>query len=110
MVMLTFAMAFSGFGLVISNYARTIQQAMFMMFFFVITFVLMSGLYTPVASMPDWAQMISRFSPLRYLMEVMRLVYLKGSSVKDLPVQLAALCGFAVFFNGWAILSYRKKS
>jgi ABC-2 type transport system permease protein len=105
-----FALAFSGFGLVISNYAKTIQQAMFMMFFFVITFVLMSGLYTPVASMPDWAQAISRLSPLRYFIMVMRLVYLKGSGVGDLLAPLAALCGFAVFFNGWAVLSYRKKS
>lgn len=105
-----FALAFSGFGLVISNYARSVQQAMFMIFFFVITFVLMSGLYTPVASMPDWAQAISRISPLRYFIEVMRLVYLKGSGIEDLLPRLAALCGFAAFFNGWAILSYRKKS
>jgi ABC-2 type transport system permease protein len=104
-----FVLAFSGFGLVISNYARTIQQAMFMMFFFVIAFVLMSGLYTPVASMPDWAQAISRLSPLRYFIEVMRLVYLKGSGLGDLLPRLAALLAFAVLFNGWAILSYRKK-
>jgi ABC-2 type transport system permease protein len=105
-----FALAFSGFGLVISNYARSIQQAMFMMFFFVITFILMSGLYTPVASMPDWAQAVSRLSPLRYLIEVMRLVYLKGSGIADLLPRLTALLAFAVFFNGWAVLSYRKKS
>jgi ABC-2 type transport system permease protein len=105
-----FSLAFSGFGLVISNYAKTIQQAMFMMFFFVITFVLMSGLYTPVASMPDWAQVVSRFSPLRYFIQVMRLVYLKGSGVRDLMSSLVALCGFALFFNLWAVLSYRKKN
>jgi ABC-2 type transport system permease protein len=105
-----FALAFSGFGLVISNNAKTIQQAMFMMFFFVIAFVLMSGLYTPVASMPDWAQDLSRLSPLRYLMQVMRLVYLKGSGLRDLAEPLGALCAFALFFNGWAVLSYRKKS
>jgi ABC-2 type transport system permease protein len=104
-----FALAFSGFGLVISNYATTIQQAMFMMFFFVITFVLMSGLYTPVESMPDWAQAVSRLSPLRYFIKVMRLVYLKGSGLGDLLEPLAALGGFALLFNGWAVLSYRKK-
>ncbi len=105
-----FALAFSGFGLVISNYAKTIQQAMFMMFFFVLTFVLMSGLYTPVESMPDWAQAVSRFSPLRYFIKIMRMVYLKGSGVGDLLEPLAALFGFALLFNGWAVLSYRKKS
>jgi ABC-2 type transport system permease protein len=104
-----FVLAFSGFGLVISNYANTIQQAMFMMFFVVMTFVFMSGLYTPVASMPDWAQAVSRFSPLRYMIQVLRLVYLKGSGFHELVPQFLALSGFAVFFNGWAVYSYRKR-
>jgi ABC-2 type transport system permease protein len=105
-----FILAFSGFGLVISNYAMSVQQAMFMMFFFVITFVFMSGLYTPVENMPGWAQWISHFSPLKYIIQVLRNVYLKGSTFFDLLPQLYALLGFAVFFNGWAILSYRKSS
>lgn len=105
-----FILAFSGFGLVISNYAASVQQAMFMMFFFVITFVFMSGLYTPVENMPNWAQWISHFSPLKYIIQVLRNVYLKGSTFFDLLPQLYALLGFAVFFNGWAILSYRKSS
>ena len=103
-----FIVAFSGFGLVISNYALTVQQAMLMMFFFVMTFVLMSGLYTPVDNMPDWAQVISNLSPLRYIIEVLRLVYLKGSSFNDLHKQFFALLGFAFFFYTWAINSYRK--
>lgn len=105
-----FALAMSGFGLVISNYATTVQQAMFMMYFFVITFVLMSGLYTPIASMPDWAQTLSRFFPLRYFMKVMRLVYLKGSGLGDLLEPLGALLALAAIFNSWAVLSYRKRS
>lgn len=103
-----FVLSISGFGLVISNHAKTIQQAMFMMFFFVITFVLMSGLYTPVDSMPGWAQLLSRFSPLRYFIEIMRQVYLKGSGLSDLWGHLISLAGFALFFNAWAVLSYRK--
>lgn len=105
-----FILAFSGFGLVISNYAATVQQGMFIMFFFVISFILLSGLYTPVGSMPEWTQVFSRFSPLRYMVEVLRFVFLKGSGFFDLRWHLAALCGFAVFFNGWAVLSYRKNS
>ena len=103
-----FVLAFSGFGLVISNYANNVQQGMFMMFFFVITFIFLSGLYTPVSSMPDWTQAFSRFSPLRYMVEVLRSVFLKGSNPIQLAGHFAALCGFAVFFNGWAVLSYRK--
>ncbi|MBN1980843.1 MAG: ABC transporter permease [Chitinivibrionales bacterium] len=105
-----FVLAFSGFGLVISNFAKSIQQAMFMMFFFVVTFIFMSGLYTPVASMPHWAQTISIFSPLKYFILVMRSVYLKGSSFHELMNPFCALCGFALFFNLLAVLSYHKKS
>ncbi len=103
-----FVLAFSGFGLVISNYANSVQQAMFMMFFFVMTFIFMSGLFTPADNMPGWAQIISYLSPLKYIIEVFRMIYLKGSGLTDLLPQLLALCGFAVFFNTWAILSYRK--
>jgi ABC-2 type transport system permease protein len=104
-----FVLAFSGFGLVISNYANSIQQAAFMMFFFVITFIFLSGLYTPVSSMPEWAQIFSHFSPLKYFINVMRQVYLKGSNIQQLIQPLLALLAFAVFFNTWAILSYSKK-
>ncbi len=103
-----FMMAMSGFGLVISNYAKTLQQAMFMIFFFVITCIYLSGLYTPVAGMPPWAQAISRFSPLRYMIAALRSVYLKGSGFADLAGEAAALAAFALVFNCWATLSYRK--
>ncbi len=103
-----FIVSFSGFGLVISNYAQTIQQAMFMMFFFVLTFIFLSGLYTPVENMPVWAQRISDFSPLKYIIQVLRMVYLKGSTIHDLQRPFIALISFAVFFYSWAIFSYRK--
>jgi len=103
-----FILAMSGLGLVISNYAQTVQQAMFMIFFFVITMILISGLYTPVSSMPRWVRVLSGFSPLRYIIDVIRMVYLKGSGIRDLWRQFLALCAFAFFFNGWAIIGYRK--
>ena len=105
-----FILGISGFGLVISNYGKSLQQAMFMIFFFIITFIFLSGLYTSVSSMPDWAQTISIFVPLKYMIEVLRMVYLKGSSFGDLSTQFLALTGFAFFSNGWAVLSYRKVS
>lgn len=105
-----FILAISGFGLVISNYAISVQQAMFMMFFFVLTFIFMSGLYTPIENMPGWAQMLSNFSPLKYMIQVLRMVFLKGSDFRDLLPQFYALTAFALFFNSWAIYSYRKSS
>ena len=68
----------------------------------------MSGLYTPIENMPDWAQNISYLSPLRYIMHVMRMIFLKGSNFVELLPQFIALGGIAVFFNTWAVLSYRK--
>ncbi|HPC26847.1 MAG TPA: ABC transporter permease, partial [Paludibacteraceae bacterium] len=105
-----FVLAFSGLGLVISNYANTIQQAMYLMFFFVINFIFLSGLYTPISSMPQWTQVMSFFSPLRYMIEALRSIYLKGSSFIDLWHQFVALIGFAGLFNLWAVYSYRKSA
>ena len=100
----------SGMGLVISNYSSTMQQAMFVMFFFIMILLLMSGLFTPVSSMPDWAQVIASVNPLTYFIQVMRLVYLKGSSFADMVPQFLALAGFAAVFGTWAVISYRKSS
>ena len=98
----------SGLGLVISNHSATMQQAMFVMFFFLLVMILISGLFTPVASMPKWAQAITVINPLKYFMQVMRAVFLKGSGIGELIPQLAALLIFAVGANLWAVISYRK--
>jgi ABC-2 type transport system permease protein len=100
----------TGVGLVISNYSDTLQQAMFVMFFFVLILLLISGLFTPARSMPGWAQAIAAVNPLKYFMEIMRMVYLKGSGIAHLVPQLGALAGFAVVFNVWAVASYRKNN
>ena len=105
-----FVIAISGLGLVISNFSATLQQAMFVMWFFLLIFILMSGLLTPIDSMPHWAQVITMFNPLRYLMQVMRMVYLKSSGFVDLLPQFGALLAFAVFFNVLAVCSYTKKN
>ena len=68
----------SGFGLVISNYSATMQQSMFVMWFCLLVVILMSGLFTPISSMPEWAQIITIFNPLKYFMEVMRMDISEG--------------------------------
>lgn len=107
---LLFVFTMSGMGLVISNYSSTMQQSMFVMWFCLLILMLMSGLFTPIASMPGWAQGITYLNPLRYFVQVMRMVYLKGSGFADLLPQLWALLGFVLFFNIWAVRSYRKSS
>ena len=106
---LIFALVMSGLGLVISNYSSTMQQAMFVMWFCMLIFILMSGLFTPISSMPEWAQGITYLNPLRYFMEIMRMVYLKESGICDIGFQLSVLSSFALLLYAWAIRSYRKQ-
>ena len=80
------------------------------MFAFIIVFQLMSGLFTPIASMPRWAQCITYAIPPRYFIEIMRSVYLKGATMADLWVQYATLFVFALLFSLVAAMTYRKRA
>lgn len=100
----------SGMGLVISNYSDTVQQAMFVMYFFIIILLLISGLFTPIASMPEWARAITTLNPLKYFIQVMRMVFLKDSGFKEMLPQLLSLVSFALVLNIWAVLSYKKSN
>lgn len=104
-----FSLVMSGLGVFIANKSATILQSIFMMFAFIIIFQLMSGLFTPIASMPRWAQYITYAIPPRYFIEIMRSVYLKGATVADLWGQYAALSGFAILFSLVAAMTYRKR-
>lgn len=105
-----YILMFTGFGLLLSNSATTTQQAMFTAMFFIMIFVLMSGLFTPISSMPQWAQYITYLNPVRYFIDVMRMVFLKGSSFADVLPQFAVICGFAVLANVLAVRTYRKSA
>ena len=105
-----YLLAILGLGLLLSTYAQTQQQSFLVAFFLIMVFNLMSGLFTPIESMPHWAQVITWFNPVTYFIEVMRMVILKGSGLVDIKSQIFAVLGFAVFFNGWAILNYSKRS
>ena len=105
-----FIFTMTGIGLVVSNKSDTMQQAMMIAMFFLIVFILMSGLLTPIASMPRWAQWLTYANPLRYYAEMMRFVYLKGCTIFDILPQLGALFAFAVGANLWAVISYKKRN
>lgn len=98
----------SAVGLVISNYSTTMRQAAMTMFFFLVIFILMSGLLTPIRSMPDWAQALTFINPMRFLIEALRAIYLKGSSLAELSSQFFTLSAMATAFATWAVVSYRK--
>jgi len=97
-----------GIGLFISNFTETQQQAMFIAWFFMVIFILLSGLFTPIESMPPWAQTITDFNPIKYFVEVMRMVMLKGAGLMDVLPQLLKIFAYAIFINGLAVWSYKK--
>ena len=97
-----------GLGLFISTITETQQQVMFMSFFFMMLFILMGGIFTPVESMPHWAQMIDRINPMYYFMKIMRMVVLKGSGFHDLLEELTTLLALGTIFLSLAIWRYRK--
>jgi len=97
-----------GMGLFISNFTDTQQQAMFIAWFFVVIFILMSGLFTPIESMPQWAQYLTEFNPIKFYVEVMRMVMLKGADFTDILPQFLKTVGYAIVMNGLAVWSYKK--
>lgn len=97
-----------GIGLLISNHTETQQQAMFIAWFFTVIFILMSGLFTPIESMPTWAQDITYFNPIRYFVEVIRMVMLKGAGFNEIKNQIAIIALYAFAINGFAVWSYKK--
>jgi ABC-2 type transport system permease protein len=105
-----YLIALLGFGLLISTFSNSQLQAMFVAFFFMMIFMLMSGFFTSIDSMPDWARQISNFTPVTHFITVVRLIVLKGSGFSDVRQELLYLVVFAVVLNGLAIFNYRKTS
>ena len=97
-----------GLGLLISTVTETQQQAMFIAWFLMVVFILMGGLFTPIESMPIWAQKVTIFNPIAQFIEVMRNVLLKGSNVLDIRFQFVDLTIMAIIVNTLAIMRYRK--
>ena len=98
------------FGLLISTITHTQQQAMLVSFFFLVIFILMSGLFTSIESMPPWAQNLDRLNPVMYFIRIMRMVLLKGSGFADISPHFWSLVVYAVFSLSLAVFRYRKVS
>ena len=105
-----YIVAILGLGMLISTLIDTQQQAMFITWFFMVIFILLSGLFTPIDSIPEWAKAINIFNPIKYFVEVMRMVMLKGSGFQAVASHFGIMTAFAIVLNGLAVWSYRKTS
>lgn len=106
---IVFILSISGLGIIVSNYSETMQQASFLVMFFILILVLLGGMFTPVSSMPVWAQIIAAVNPFNYLTLTFRMLYLNGSTLADVSGNLFAMILIATVLNGWAVLSYKKR-
>lgn len=104
------ALFFSSFGLIVSNYSDTMQQAMFVMWFFVVSIMLLSGLFTPTRSMPQWAYLTTYINPMHYFIDAIRTVFIRGGGLHETAHQVLALAGIGTLMGCWAVLSYKKNS
>ena len=106
---LLFIIVMSSIGVIIANLSETMQQTMFLMLFIVLSFILLSGLMTPIESMPLWIQHFTRLLPPTYMVEIMRAVYLRGTTMAELSGSYLALATFALIFATLASFTYRKR-
>ncbi len=105
-----FLVAVLGLALFFSTMASTQQQFLFIAFFFVMVFILMSGIFTLTESMPLWAQQFNLVNPVAYLMRINRMVMLKGSGFSEIMRDMAMLTILALSYLSLAIRAYRKRA
>jgi ABC-2 type transport system permease protein len=99
-----------GIGLWISALVETQQQAMFVTFFIVNIYLLMSGLFTPVDSMAPWVQKVSMINPVRHFVTISRAILMKGAGPAEIAQPFFILLGTAVFVLIVAVRQYQKRA
>ncbi len=104
-----YLLAALGIGLFISTLVETQQQAMFVTFFIIMVYLLMSGLFTPIRSMPDWAQWMAQLNPVKHFIEIMRAVLLKGATARDVAQPIGILALFGAVFLTLAVGQYGRR-
>ena len=99
-----------GLGLWISTITRTQQQAMFIAFFMILIFLLMSGLFTPIESMPDWTQIIAQANPVKHFVFIIRAVLVKGAGLETVAPPIVGLGVAGAAILTLAVRRYRKSA
>jgi ABC-2 type transport system permease protein len=98
-----------GVGLLVSTLSSTQQQSFLGGFLFILPAALLSGVMTPIRTMPEWLQMATVLNPLRWYAELVRGVLLKGTTLADVHVQLSALLAFGAGILALATARFQKR-
>lgn len=104
-----FLLFMSAMGLTISNFSSTMQQSIITMFAIMMIMMLLSGIFTPIASMQPWAQAFTYILPPRYFVEIMRGVCMKGCGLADLWLDFVMLAVLTAGMSVVAVVTYRKQ-
>jgi ABC-2 type transport system permease protein len=99
-----------GIGILTSTIARTPQQVLFLIWFILIFFILLSGFFMPVENMPHWVQNVSRVNPVRYFMFAVREMFLKGSGLAELWRELCAMLAIGVTVLSASVLLFHRRA
>lgn len=108
-MMLIYILSTLGLGIFISTISHTQMQALFLSWFFMVVFFILSGFFIPIENMPRWIQNLSYLDPLRYLIAVIREIFLKGSDIDYLWQEGAAMLTFGILILGLSILRFQKR-
>jgi ABC-2 type transport system permease protein len=103
-----FLLCMLGVGLLISTVSSTQQQAMVTAFFFIMPAVIFSGFGFPISTMPRWLQYLTYANPLRYFLNVLRGVYLKGVGFDILWPQMIAMAAVGSVLLTLSVLRFHK--
>ena len=106
----TFILATLGLGVLISTLAGTQQQALFVTWFFLQIFIMLSGLFYPIENMPRFVQAITVINPLRYFIAINREIFLKGGGLGVLWPELRSLLVIGVCVFAFATLRFHKRA
>ena len=96
-------------GLLVSTISRTQQEAFMTIFLFILPSVILSGFFFPIRSMPEVFQWITLGNPVRWFLEIVRSVFLKGTGIRELWVNYLALGGMAAGFLALAVARFRRE-
>jgi len=106
----TFILTSLGLGIFISTIVNTQQQALFLSWFFLVSFILLSGFFYPIENMPVWVQVITYGNPLRYFIEILRELFLKGAGLNVLWPELCCLAAMGTTIFILAALRFHKRT
>jgi ABC-2 type transport system permease protein len=105
---LVYLAAILSYALLISVLSATTQQAMFFAWFSLMIFLLMSGFLTPVDNIPPVLRLLADINPLRYLIKIIREIFLKGNSIAYFWKDLLILSGIAVTLVSISLLNFKR--